>query len=587
MSPFLETLRKFGATRLGIMAAVAIATLSFFIYVAGRVTTPEMSLLYGDLSVQDSAQIVTELETQQIPYRLSADSKSIYVSGGDVSRTRLLMAEKGLPSGGSIGYELFDEQNALGSTSFVQNINQTRAMEGELSRTIASINSVKSARVHLVLPQRELFSRERQEPSASIVLVTQGSFVLDKSQIVGIQHLVAAAVPGLRPDLVSIIDDKGNLLARGIEESEDMALANSAQERRLAYQTRLRRNVEELLERYVGPGNARVQVTVDMAFDRITENSETYDPDGQVVRSTQTVEEVASEQDNEKGDNVSVENNLPDAGLDELGGDAPTSQSNSQRTEETVNFEISRTVITQVKESGTVNKLSVAVLINDTVTTGEDGERSYSTRTPQEMEKLKAIVQTAVGFDAERGDSVELANFRFAEVDPELLPEEDEVLGFTREEAMRLAELIVLGVVSVILLLMVVRPFINRIFDTDFIREEDEGPDVNKYLYGPDGKQLALAGPQNASPMVPGMPALTNDVGEGAVLAAAQADVSTNLVGNAQAMNSELEQMIDMHKVSGRVRASSVNRIGEIVDNDPEAAVQIIRLWLYQDSVSS
>ena len=182
MNPFMETLKNLGPARLGIMAAVTIAILSFFVYLTNRVSAPEMSLLYGDLTVQDSGQIVTELETRQIPYRLGPDGSSVYIPGDEIRHMRLLMAEQGLPSGGSIGYELFDQQDTLGTTSFVQNINQTRAMEGELSRTISSINRVKSARVHLVLPQRELFSRERQEPSASIVLVTRSSFRSGQSQ---------------------------------------------------------------------------------------------------------------------------------------------------------------------------------------------------------------------------------------------------------------------------------------------------------------------------------------------------------------------------------------------------------------------
>ena len=393
-------------------------------------------------------------------------------------------------------------------------------------------------------------------------------------------------MPGLKPSLVSIIDDKGNLLARGVEGDADITLANSAQERRLSYQTRLQQNVEELLERYVGRGNARVQVTVDMDFDRVTENSETYDPDSQVVRSTQTVEEVASEQDNDGNDNISVENNLPDAGLGQLGENIASSQSNSQRTEETVNFEISRTIVTQVKESGTVKRLSVAALINDTVSVNQEGERVYSTRTQEEMEKLQAIVRTAVGFNAERGDTVELANFRFAEVNPELLPESD-VLGFDRNEIMRFAELFVLGLVAILILLLVVRPLVNRIFETNFEKQDEDAPNVNSFLYGPDGQQLALAGPPGASPLVPGMPALTNDSDGLPALTEAQKYPSTDVTDSAHAMNNEIKQMIDMNKVSGRVRASSIQKIGEIVDNNPEETVQILRMWLHQDRTAS
>lgn len=581
MNPLIKTITKLGPARLGIIFAVGVATVVFFVYLTSRVAKPEMTLLYGELSVQDSGQIVSELESRQIPYRLGSDGQSIYVPHPQVSRVRVLMAEQGLPSGGSIGYEIFDEQDSLGTTSFVQNINQTRAMEGELSRTISSIGNIKSARVHLVLPQRELFSRERQEPSASIVLVTQGRYSIPKQQILAIQHLVAAAVPNLKPTLVSIIDDKGNLLARGVEGDDEIALANSTEERRLAYQTRLQQSVEELLERYLGRGNARVQINVDMDFDRVTENSETFDPDGQVVRSTQTVEEESAEQDSDGQQTVSVQNNLPDADINQL-GEGATNQSNTQRTEETVNYEISKTIKTAVKESGTVRRLSVAVLINDKVAISEDGERVYSTRTPEEIERLEAIVQSAVGFNSERGDSLEIANLRFAEVDPLLLPDED-ILGLDRNEIMRFAELLILAFVAVLILLLVVRPLVTRIFEQDFDKEDESMPNINELLYGPDGQQMALVGPQD-NQLIPSMPALSDGSGNVSVLTTPQAEPSTSLsTSSASALDSELEQMLDMNKVEGRIRASSVRRVGELVDSNPAEAVNLIRSWLAQD----
>ncbi|OUS18834.1 flagellar M-ring protein FliF [Rhodospirillales bacterium 47_12_T64] len=581
MNTFVDTLKNLGPARLGIMAAVAAATIAFFIYLTGRVATPEMALLYADLAPQESGQIVSELDQLQIPYKLSPSGDTIYVPSNNVARMRVAMAEKGLPSGGSIGYEIFDQSEALGTTSFVQNINHLRALEGELARTIKSINRIKQARVHLVLPQRELFSRDKQAPTASVVVTTQGNNLLDRQQILSIQHLISAAVPGMKPINVSIIDNKGNLLARGGKEGDLSTLTTTADERRVAHETRLMRTVEELLERYVGRGNAQVQISAEMDFDRVTENSEVFDPDGQVVLSTQTVEESASEADGSGNEGITVGNNLPDANLGQLGG-STGSQSNTSRTEETVNFENSKIIKTKVHETGSIRRLSVAVIINDISEVNEEGIRTFTSRSEEDITQLGAIVRSAVGFDESRGDTVEIANFRFAEIDPLLLPAEG-VLGIGKDEMMRFAELFILGVVAILILLLVVRPLVTRIIDGDFTPAADGGGAGTITIPGPDGRPMVMAAQAGAPgvPLMPGMPAqigadgvpmLTSDATEGGALSAESAGVT-----------SEIEQMIDMNKVEGRVRASSITKISEIVEKHPEEAVQILRTWLYQE----
>ena len=212
MNSLSDTLRSLGPARLGIILTVAASTIAFFIYLTSRLSTPDMALLYADLDVQDSGQIVSRLEQMEVSYKLARDGSQIHVPSDQVGRMRVAMAEDGLPSGGSIGYEIFDRSEGLGTTKFVQNVNHLRALEGELSRTIRSIARVKQARVHLVLPERRLFTRDRQEPTASIMIITQGAQRLEKRQVLAIQHLVAAAVPGLKPAMISIVDNKGALL---------------------------------------------------------------------------------------------------------------------------------------------------------------------------------------------------------------------------------------------------------------------------------------------------------------------------------------------------------------------------------------
>ncbi len=329
MNSFSDTLRSLGPARLGIMLTVAASTIAFFVYLTSRLATPDLALLYADLDAQDSGQIVSRLEQMEVDYKVGRDGSQIYVPSDQVGRMRVAMAEDGLPTGGSVGYEIFDRSEGLGTTKFVQNVNHLRALEGELARTIRSISRVRKARVHLVLPKRELFTRDRQEPTASIMITTQGAQRLEKRQVLAIQHLVAAAVPGLKPAMISIVDSKGALLARGSDEGDAAATASTAEDMRISYQARLVRSVEALLERSVGPGNVRVQITAEMDFDRITENSETYDPDGQVVRSTQTIEEKSGSSDAQGLPPVTVAGNLPDATLP--GAEGPASSANAKR----------------------------------------------------------------------------------------------------------------------------------------------------------------------------------------------------------------------------------------------------------------
>ena len=234
-----------------------------------RVTTPQMTTLFTDLSVEDSSAIIKDLERQAIPFELRNDGAVIMVPKDKVTRLRMKLAEGGLPKGGGVGYEIFDKSDALGTTSFVQNINHLRALEGELARTIRAIDRVQAARVHLVLPERPLFSRETPEPSASIVVRVRGT--LEPQQIRAIRHLVASAVNGLKPQRVSIVDEAGQLLADGASGDADNAVGD---ERRAGFEKRMRNQVEAIVSSVVGAGRARVQLSADFDYNKITQTSD-------------------------------------------------------------------------------------------------------------------------------------------------------------------------------------------------------------------------------------------------------------------------------------------------------------------------
>src|ERR1700758_1206106 len=292
------------------MAAVTVTLIGVFGFLILRVTAPQMTPLFTDLTVEDSTAIVKDLERQGVAYQLKNDGAIILVPRDQVARVRMQLAEGGLPKGGGIGYEIFDKSDALGATSFVQNINHLRAMEGELARTIRSIDRVQAARVHLVLPERPLFSREKVEPSASIVLKVRGT--LESQQVHAIRHLVASAVNGLKPERVSIVDEAGRLLADGASGENENQPGGHAEERQAAYERRLRQEVESIVSSVVGPGRAHVQLTAEFDFNRITQTSDQFDPEGRVLRSSQTREEQ-SRPGAARDAQVTVGNELPGA----------------------------------------------------------------------------------------------------------------------------------------------------------------------------------------------------------------------------------------------------------------------------------
>lgn len=515
-----------------------------------------MALLYGDLDITDSGRIVTKLESMAVPYEIRGSGAQILVPRDQVPRLRLTMAEEGLPTGGSVGYELFDKSDALGTTTFVQNINHLRALEGELARTIRSLSNVEAARVHLVMPRRQLFAREQEEPSASIVLKVRGADRFKSSQVLAVQHLVAAAVPGLKPSRVSVIDDKGNLLARTAEDGEDGVAAMTADEMRRSYEHDLARTVEGLLERSVGVGKVRAEVTADIDFDRETTNSELYDPDGQVIRSTQTVEESADSNERGEENAITVETNLPEPSeLPEAS--AATSTSRSVRTEETVNYEISRTVKNHVRESGIVKRLSVAVLIDGNYAAAEDGTTTYVPRSDEELQQLGKLVRSAVGFDEARGDVVELVNMPFNTIREDWNEEADRpLLGLSKNDYFRIAEILVLAIVALLVILLVVRPTMRHVFEALPPPGEKQTREMLSDQSG--GPAPALAAPQ---------PALAGAQAAGPQRAPVGADPG-----------------IDINQVEGRVRTSSIKKVGEIVDKHPEETVSILRNWMFQES---
>ena len=527
------------------MGGILLSLLTFFIFISMRVSTPDYSLLYNDLSSTDSSAIAAKLEENQISYQISEDNSRVTVQDTDVGRARMLLAEAGLPNGGSMGYELFDEKSGFGQTNDIVNLNKVRALEGELSRTISSLDPVRSARVHIVFPERQLFSRQSRVATASVALGMRPGAQLNSDQIMAIQSLVASAVPELKPEKVSLIDQSGKLLARGDETNENMA-SQKADEARLKYEQRISRAIEDLVGRTVGYGNVRANVSADLDFDRISTNEELYDPESQVARSVQNIEESNVERDADEN-NVSVENNLPAVGNDLFFDAAPSLESN--RLEETTNFEISKTTRVMTRESGQVRRLSVAVLVDGKYKKNEDGEDEYEERSEQEMDRIAALVRSAIGYDAQRGDTLEVVNMQFAEVETSDTPYDNTLFGFNKDKLLDAAEIIAVAIMIILVVLLVIQPMVGRLLATEEGKDGEE--DLEKELLTSNMKP-ALTGPDEFEPSD-----LINENGD--------------------------DDMIDIKSIQGKVKASSVKKVEDIIENYPEETVSVIRGWMSED----
>ena len=539
-----EFIKAIGAARFGVMAGIAAALTAFFLYVAGAITEPAKSVLFSGLDPRDAAAVTTKLDSMNEKYELKGDT--ILVPTDDVTKLRMTLAADNLPSAG-VGYEIFDKSDTFGTTAFVQNINKLRALEGELARSVQTIEGVDSVRVHLVIPEHQIFSQNNDNPTASVVLKTHG--VMGRGQVQAIQHLVAAAVSGLTSERVAIVDDKGNLLAGGDDKDGPNALAAGEATQTTDFEDRLRARVQSIVESVVGPGHVRVQVTADMDYKHENTVAEHFNPDSKVLRSTQTVESTNSDANGSGGAApVSVGSALPGGAAAPAGGDG--SKSNASRTEETNNYEIDRTTTTSTVDGGTLKRLSVAVVVDGKQADGG----KYTARTPAEMKQITDLVKSTIGFSTTRGDLVQVDNMEFARLAAgDATPPPAPLLGMDSTQWFKIIEVAILSLAAIILGFFVGRPMIARMF-------------------APNAASAAPAGGSVVAGMLPA-PA-------GSPEAAAQAQAIAS--GQAPTLIAPVKSGIDLSQIEGQVRESSIKKVGEVVSAHPEEALAIIRTWLHE-----
>jgi len=562
MGSFLEILNNLGPKRIFMIGGAFALTIGLIIAMAsglgGGNSTRGYSPLFTSVTPADGAKIIQALDGMAVPYEVRANGTQIYVPGDQVSTLRLKLAGEGIGSG-SVGYEVFDQEKGIGTSNFVYNINLIRATEGELARTIGGMTGVDSARVHLVMPKREVFSREFMEPSASISLKLNPGSQLSKQNVEAIRQLVATSVPGLKHKRITIVDNRGRLLARGSEDANEGGYESAtADEYKTSTEMRLTNTIEEMVERTVGPGRVKARVTADIDFDKTVINSESYDPEGQVARSIQTTEEKNQDTETSAENNVTVQNNLPTPANGGGGGAGNGSSSNTQKNEEITNFEISKTVKNHVKESGSIKKLSVAVLLDGSMIKDEKTEKEvYTPRSAEEIKKIEALVKSAIGFDEARGDKIEVINMPFSESFTQNL--KDTPIEWIRGDIANIMQTLIIGVVVVLAILLVIKPLVTRILEVTIPKPIAESGDIG--IGGLDGNgQYALDGPGMAG------------------------QLSYQGGGSGGNIEESEETLIDVDRVKGKIKSSSMKKISALVDRNPDEAMNTIRRWIKQDA---
>jgi flagellar M-ring protein FliF len=539
----MDLLKKLGPLKLMLLSGLALFLLAAILFLTMQMSSPVLSPLYSDLSSEDSMAISAKLYSMNIKFNVSPDGKEINVPFDKVSALRMIFAEQGLPtSARMVGYEIFDRSEGMGSSQFIYNVNLVRALEGELARTIGTLKPVEHARVHLVMPRKEMFSKTGAEPTASVVLRLRANQDLSKDEISAVAHLVSTAVPSLNVENVTIVDARGKPLKLGAEINDGGQINASTSEYQSQFEAKIRREVEDLLEKSVGIGKVKVNAAVDIDFDREVINSEIFDAENPVIRSKKTVEE--QETSTSPSNVVGVATNLPQARNNQNNANS----NNKTRTDETINYEVSKTITNKIVENGHVRKLSLAILVDGSYEENkETGELIYKERTADEMEKLKVLVASAVGLDPKRGDTLELINMRFSN-EFVLPPEREDNYNWLKDQMQKIVQTIVIGIVVLLALLLIVRPVILKAINDNTADISDEFGDI--------ARAAANMGIRD--------------------------DLAFEGAGRTESESKVSEEFINLAAGEDKGKATLLRQLNEIVDGHPEEAVAIIRNWMYQ-----
>lgn len=459
----LEPFQAMSPGRRMLVGGIVVACLLAFAALIMLANRTDYRPLFTNLSSEDAGEIVKKLKESKTPYQITPDGKGVMVPSDKVYELRLSLASEGLPQGGGVGFEIFDRKN-FGMTEFVQKLNYQRALQGELARTISQISGVEQARVHLVMPEKTLFKEAEKPPTASIVLRMKGSKSLRDAEVQGIVHLVASSIEGMNTDNVTVLDSRGKILSKGGGSSGDAAakMTSTMQETQRAYERNLEERLQTLLDRVVGGGKTVARVTAAFDFKQVERVEEKFDPETIAVRSEQRSEE--------KSGGTAISSGVPGVQTN-LGRTAPGAGGTSgggSKNDETLNYEVSRSTSRTIEPVGTLSKVSVAILVDGkyespaAVKEGQASKAKYVPRTPEELQKIEALVKGAIGFNPERGDQLSIQNIPFQ--DPgDAAGAADAPKWWSSPFFLSLFKNLLIGLGFVALLLFVIKPMINSL----------------------------------------------------------------------------------------------------------------------------
>ncbi|WFS61494.1 flagellar basal-body MS-ring/collar protein FliF [Pseudodesulfovibrio thermohalotolerans] len=445
---------------IGGLAAAVIVSFALMIYWMNK---PDYRVLMTNLYPEDASRIVAMLQGQKESYKLEDNGRTIKVPADRVYELRLKVAGEGNLHGQGIGFEIFDEVQ-IGQTDFVQHVNYQRALQGELARTITEFPLVDKARVHLVIPQKSLFIEDQIAPSASIVLQLKGDGKLEPDEVTGIVNLVSMAVEGLEPKNITVTDMKGHPLYTPEDETSGLAMSNAQLLYKADVEGKLQRRILELLGPAVGPDKVIARVNADLDFSQRTVRKETYDPDGSVVRSETRNEETTQGA-------ASLAGGEPDVNFRGDGFTGTQTTQDSTRESRTTNFEINRQEENIITPVGELKRLTVAVIVDGTWETDADGNAVYAPRSAEEINRIRTLIENAVGFDSQRGDTIEVSNISFGE--PQLA-DGDSLMRTMLEYAQRLGKPFLNGLLIFLFLILVVRPVVMALIRPRVAEQEIE-----------------------------------------------------------------------------------------------------------------
>lgn len=567
MPELINNLLALGRQRLMILGGTAVALVAALLFGLSAVSSKDFTPLYKNLSLTATNSIETTLAGAGFDVQVSDDGVSVLVPREDLVRARMVLAETGVPVDGEAGWELFDDASGLTMNSFLQKVNRLRALEGELARSIQTLDGVQSARVHLVLPERDAFARETPVPRASVIVRSVPGRAVSRKQAMSIRNLIASAVAELDLTRVTVLSANGETI---LSETADGDGNVSIQSNKFAIEERLGRDIEEILTARVGAGNARVRVNVELTTEREVIVEQSYDPDQQVVRSTENKSE--SQAGSENGGNVGVENNIPEALADPAGGN--TSQ--RSKSGETINYEIGNTRREVIREAGEVRRVSVAVLVNG-IYSVDGSDVSYAERGGEELNRLTELVKTAVGFDDKRGDQVSVDSLRFMDYSMDV--GEPVSLSMMQRVAQNIVP-IVRGLLALLIVALVVilgvRPVLRQLNATR--EDQDEITDES------GAAVLEAQGSEAVAALTDGNATATSAASApGAAPSAAQAKPERVNVFDPGEDDAPYEY-IETMGIRGNLLKARVEAVQKMADDRPEDVLRVMRSWLLAEA---